>query len=121
MFLYKNLDLIINFQVNAYLPTDIWYDMNNYTTYESSGQFFRLDSNLTSINLLLRSGHILVKQLSKTTTEETRKGNFSLIVGLDANNRANGSLFWDSGDGLDNLLLKEYNLFEFIAQNVCLF
>lgn len=103
--------------VEAYLPPGVWYHLKNYTTYESKGQVYVLDSPLDTINLLLRSGHILATQLPKTTTTETRKGDFILIVGLDPNGRADGSLFWDSGDGLDNLLLREFNIFEFSAEN----
>jgi len=68
--------------------------------------------------VLLRAGHIIAAQSPKTTTEETRKEDLILAVGLDAQNKASGQLFWDSGDGLDNLILGEYNIFEFNAQNV---
>ena len=106
----------------AYFPPDIWYSLNDYNTYDSSGQYFTLDSPLDgTINVLLRSGHIIATQKPKITTVETRVGDFNLIVGLDSDGRANGSLYWDSGDGLDTLLISEYNIFEFKAENVIIF
>ncbi len=70
------------------------------------------------INVLLRAGHIIAVQMPKTTTDETRKGDLILVAGLDSSNSALGQLYWDSGDGLDNIILGEFNIFEFIAQNV---
>ncbi|CAG2113559.1 unnamed protein product, partial [Medioppia subpectinata] len=110
--LYQNMTF-----VNAYLPPGVWYDLRNHSSYEArSGQYFTLDSPLTDINVLLRSGHIVVTQTPEVTTADTRKGDFIMIVGLDAESKANGSLYWDSGDGLDNILLREFNLFEFSVQ-----
>jgi hypothetical protein len=70
------------------------------------------------INVLLRGGYIIARQLPDITTEKTRKGDFILEVALDLNDMASGQLFWDSGDGLDNLILGQFNIFEFVAQNV---
>lgn len=67
---------------------------------------------------MVRSGHVLVNQEPKITTGETRKGNFELLVALDANGSASGSLYWDSGDGLDTILAQEYDIIEFEAKNV---
>lgn len=111
--LYPNMSY-----VNAYLPPGLWYDLKKYTSYPSTGQTIKMDSPLTDINLLVRSGNILVTQKPKTTTEETRNGNFSLFVALNSEETATGSLYWDSGDGLDNLLLRQFDLIEFYAQNV---
>ena len=104
------------------MPPTVWYDLRNHNTYQSTGQNVRLNSPLnTGPNLLLRSGHILVSQTPKTTTEETRNGDFILSVGLDGQDKAEGELYWDSGDGLDTLSHKEYDLFGFVSQNVFLF
>ena len=104
--------------MNAYLPPGLWYDWKTHTPFQSSGQTYKLDSPLTEIKLFVRSGHILVTQEPKVTTEQTRKGNFELLMVLDTFGNAQGSLFWDSGDGLDNLLLMEFDLIEFSVKNV---
>jgi alpha-glucosidase (family GH31 glycosyl hydrolase) len=100
------------------LPPGIWYDINAYNWTKSVGQYFELQSPITSINVLLRGGYIIARQLPHITTEQTRNGDFILEVGLDSNGMASGQLFWDSGDGLDNLILGQFNIFEFVAQNV---
>lgn len=108
-------------QLNVYLPPDLWYDLNTHQSFDSTGQSFAMDCPLTDIKLMVRSAHILVRQQAKQTTEETRKGQFETLVALNSRGEANGSMFWDSGDGLDTLLLGEYDLIEFSARNVIQF
>ena len=105
-------------KVSAYLPYGIWYNIKNFEKIRSNGEYVSLESPLSSIYVLLRAGNIIAVQIPKTTTEETRKGDLILVVGLDSVNASKGELYWDSGDGLDNRLLGEFNIFEFIAQNV---
>ena len=81
-------------QVNAYLPSGLWYDWKTHTPYQSKGQTYKLDSPLTEIKLFVRSGNILVTQEPKVTTEETRNGNFELLTVLESDGNAEGSLFW---------------------------
>jgi alpha-glucosidase (family GH31 glycosyl hydrolase) len=100
------------------LPPGVWYDLNAYNWTKSVGQYFELQSPISLINVLLRGGYIIARQLPDITTEKTRKGDFILEVALDLNDMASGQLFWDSGDGLDNLILGQFNIFEFVAQNV---
>ena len=104
--------------MNAYLPPGLWYDWKTHSPYLSKGETYKLDSPLTEIKLFVRSGHVLVIQEPKVTTGETRKENFQLLIVLDSEGSAEGSLFWDSGDGLDNLLLMEFDLIEFSVKNV---
>jgi len=82
-------------------------------SYESKGQSYKMDSPLTEIKVFVRSGQVLVTQEPKVTTEETRKGSFELLVTLDSEGRAQGSLYWDSGDGLDTIETKQYDLIDF--------
>jgi len=105
-------------KVNAYLPPGVWYDWKTHSTYDSKGQTYTLDSPLTDIKLFVRSGHILVKQEPKVTTEETRKGNFELLVALNSEGNGRGQLYWDSGDGLDTIELKKYSFVEFTVKSV---
>ncbi len=100
------------------MPPGVWYDLNAYNWTKSVGQYFELQSPISLINVLLRGGYIIARQLPNITTEQTRKGDFILQVALDFNGMASGQLFWDSGDGLDNLILGQFNIFEFVAQNV---
>ena len=103
--------------MNAYLPPGLWYDWKTHSHYQSKGETYKLDSPLTEIKLFVRSGHVLVTQEPKVTTEETRNGDFELLVALDNSGSAEGSLYWDSGDGFDN----PYDFIEFSVKNVILF
>ena len=105
--------------MTVYFPPGLWYDLKSHAILQSTvGQRVKLDCPLTDIKLYVRSGHVLVTQQPKVTTEETRKGNFELLVALDSNGTASGSLYWDSGDGLNTLKEQKYDLIEFYIKNV---
>ena len=40
------------------------------------------------------------------------------MVTLDSEGRAEGSLYWDSGDGFDTIETKEFDFIEFSIENV---
>ena len=49
------------------------------------------------------------------TTTETRKGNFTLLIGLSQNNSAEGDLYWDDGESVD---VQYKNFLTFNVDNV---
>uniref|UniRef100_H0YZ95 alpha-glucosidase n=1 Tax=Taeniopygia guttata TaxID=59729 RepID=H0YZ95_TAEGU len=55
---------------------------------------------LNKIPLYIRGGYILPQQAPATTTTESRLNPFGLIIALDEEGQASGSLFWDDGDSI---------------------
>ncbi|XP_015587531.1 lysosomal alpha-glucosidase [Cephus cinctus] len=104
--------------VKAYLPRGLWYDLYSKLFVFSTGKYFMLDAPLDTIPLLIRGGYILPAQEPKSTTTESRKSDFELLIALDQFGEANGELYWDDGDSLDttcnfqwlNFTVKEENL-----------
>ena len=110
--------------VHAYFPAGMWY---HYTLeldekpVDSSGQFIELSAPIGKINTAIRGGHVVPVLPPKQTTTEMRKEKFGLIVSLDKQQTASGSLFWDDGDSLDTVAHKQYSLALFDAKNVSYF
>uniref|UniRef100_A0A8D2QC49 P-type domain-containing protein n=1 Tax=Zonotrichia albicollis TaxID=44394 RepID=A0A8D2QC49_ZONAL len=55
---------------------------------------------LNKIPLYIRGGNILPQQAPATTTTESRLNPFELLIALDEQGEASGSLFWDDGDSI---------------------
>jgi lysosomal alpha-glucosidase len=95
-------------KINAYFPNNVWYlyeanDQNisiTGTIHSKEGHQIELDAPIDKINVAIRGGSILPVLPPKTTTTETRKQNFTLLVALDEKENAKGELFWDDGDTL---------------------
>jgi lysosomal alpha-glucosidase len=104
-------------QVNGYFPPGAkWYDyVTNQLIVGSKGGYVKLDMPIDKIGVALRGGNILATLQPKSTTTETREGNFTLKVALDDNEQAKGELFWDDGDSLYTLFLGRYTLLKFSA------
>lgn len=85
--------------VNAYFPKGRWYDFRTGEEISASGEeSLALSAPLDGeIPLHIRGGEILPMQEPKLTTTEARKGQFELLVALDASGSASGSLYWDDG------------------------
>jgi lysosomal alpha-glucosidase len=111
-------------KINAYFPSGNWYlyEANGLNSIErvikSKGEYIQLDAPLEKINVAVRGGSILPILPPKTTTTETRKQNFTLLVALNDNESANGELFWDDGDSLDPIHNGKYTLVSFNAVKV---
>ena len=78
-----------------------WYDW--YTLAEVAAQpqqNVTLDAPLEHINVHVRGGSILALQQPKYTTTETRNTSYSILVALDDNNEASGTLYLDDGESL---------------------
>ncbi|XP_074048617.1 sucrase-isomaltase, intestinal [Macrotis lagotis] len=100
-------------EVNAYVPDARWFDF--YTGHDIGirKQYTTFPAPLDKINLHIRGGHILPCQMPDQNTVLSRKNYMGLIVALDDNKMAQGSLFWDDGDSIDTYEKGQYLLLEF--------
>lgn len=80
-----------------------WYDW--YTLAEVTGvrsaQNITMSAPLEHINLHMRGGHVLALQEPGYTTRETRGGRYSIIVALDSQHKAHGTLYLDDGESIE--------------------
>ncbi|ORY16006.1 glycosyl hydrolases family 31-domain-containing protein [Clohesyomyces aquaticus] len=79
-----------------------WYDW--YTLAEVKAQPHEnvtMSAPLEHINVHVRGGSILALQQPKLTTRDTRNTPYSLLVALDDNGQAKGSLYLDDGESLE--------------------
>ena len=109
--------------VHAYFPAGLWYPYTlelDQKPLDSTGQFVELSAPVGKINTALRGGHVIPVLPPKQTTTEMRKEKFGLIVALDKQQTATGSLYWDDGDSLDTVARKQFSLAVFDAKNVSL-
>uniref|UniRef100_A0A8C5HXG7 alpha-glucosidase n=1 Tax=Gouania willdenowi TaxID=441366 RepID=A0A8C5HXG7_GOUWI len=98
--------------VNAYVPNARWYDMHTAKDIGVRGQMVSMPTPLEHINLHIRGGYILPWQKPEISTFYSRKNPLGLIVALSDTGTAQGSLFWDDGEGISNH--SEY-LYTFLA------
>ena len=108
-------------QINAYLPAGIYYDYIKQTIVSKSpneGKYLEMDIPIDRIGILLRAGHIVLTQKPKLTIKETRKSQFDVIVALDENSQADGSLYFDDGEDYRIEATKNYNYAHFYAYKV---
>lgn len=95
-----------------------WYDW--YTLAEVNAEpqeNVTLSAPLEHINVHVRGGSILPLQAPGMTTAATRNGSFSLLVALDDNAQASGSLYLDDGE---SLVPEETKVVEFTYAEDCL-
>lgn len=89
--------------VETYLPKDIFYDWYTHEPICGTGSthtFSEVDT--THIPLLIRSGVILpLRSSSANTTTALRKKDFEILIPLDSNGEASGSLYFDDGESID--------------------
>ncbi|XP_041330517.1 lysosomal alpha-glucosidase-like [Pyrgilauda ruficollis] len=72
--------------------------------------YVTVSAPLNKIPLYIRGGYILPQQAPATTTTESRLNPFGLIIALDEQGQASGSLFWDDGDSIDTIEKENYFL-----------
>uniref|UniRef100_A0A3Q0SHT4 alpha-glucosidase n=1 Tax=Amphilophus citrinellus TaxID=61819 RepID=A0A3Q0SHT4_AMPCI len=87
--------------LTGYLPNARWYDFHTVNA-GVRGQMINMPTPLDHINLHIRGGYILPWQKPENTTYYSRKNPLGLIVALSDNGTAEGSLFWDDGEGIGN-------------------
>lgn len=104
---------------DVYFPKGTWYHSVNFTRIDSNEKYIKQSAGFAAPNVYYRAGSIVPVQAPKTTTDQTRAGNFTLILVLDSSNgTASGSLYWDAGDGLDTEKLGHLNQYQFSVGNV---
>ncbi|CAK4085799.1 unnamed protein product [Aphanomyces euteiches] len=112
-------------QVNAYLPANSsWYDL--WTGVQVKASLLprvTLDVPLNVVPVHIRGGSIVPMQLPNTTTTESRKNPFRLVVALpelvDGQDQveASGDLYLDSGDSMYPVQTNQYTILEFSAKH----
>ncbi|KAM9316521.1 sucrase-isomaltase, intestinal [Gastrophryne carolinensis] len=104
--------------VNAYFPNTVWYDYHTGAKVDlpSNGQWKILHAPLEHINLHVRGGYILPQQAPAFNTQQSRLNPLKLLIALDGNENAHGTLFWDDGKSIDSIEHGVYVLYEFHAR-----
>ena len=83
--------------VDAYFPPAVWYDYYTHERFVSEGTTITLDAPLDLLPLHIRGGHVVPMQLPAYTIAESRQQPFQLVVALDGDDAAAGSLYLDDG------------------------
>ena len=89
--------------VTAYFPNAIFYDFTTYDTLQGQGQNVTFDNvDYTQIPVHIRGGSILPLRASGAMTTTALRGtDFEILVAIDADGKASGSLYVDDGVSLD--------------------
>jgi len=89
--------------VSFYLPDDIYYDYFTYEPVRGTGDWVTRDNvDFTEITAHIRGGSILpLRQNSANTTTELRKQDFVLVIAPDLHGKAEGTLYLDEGDAIE--------------------
>ncbi|TMS07815.1 Maltase-glucoamylase, intestinal [Larimichthys crocea] len=110
------LDLGVS-HVDGYVPDARWYDYHTARDIGLRRQTLSMPTPLDHINLHIRGGFILPWQKPENNTYYSRKNPLGLIVALSDGGTAQGSFFWDDGEGIDTVEKKQYLLTTFKAQS----
>ncbi|XP_043926668.1 maltase-glucoamylase, intestinal-like [Protopterus annectens] len=103
--------------VTAYIPDAVWYE------YETGEKIIKRKTEVKmylpadKIGLHLRGGYVLPTQKPNVTTEYSRKNSMGLIIALDENGKAEGSLYWDDGESRDAITKEVYILYNFTVSS----
>lgn len=105
--------------VDVYFPEASWFDFytGDRVSVSWKKRFVEVPAPLDVIPLFIRGGYILPTQFPARTTELSRQNPFSLIIALDEQGEASGSLFWDDGDSIDSIEREEYFYVEYQFSN----
>lgn len=107
----------------VYFPRALWYDFYTREVASFGNESIDTSCPLDFIPLYIRGGAVLATQVlpiyyfrrsitdisaqnqhPEMTTAATRRNNFKVIVTLDDNGQASGSLYWDDGTRIDEEL-----------------
>lgn len=87
--------------VKGVFPGDeVYYDWYSHEKIEGGSKNHTLEAPLGHIPVHVRGGYVLPLQEPGYTTGESRQNDFSLLVALDAQGRAQGELYWDDGESV---------------------
>ncbi|XP_053176409.1 sucrase-isomaltase, intestinal isoform X1 [Scomber japonicus] len=103
--------------VDGYVPDARWYDFHTARDVGVRGQMVNMPTPLDHINLHIRGGYIIPWQKPENNTFYSRKNPLGLIVALSDSGTAQGSVFWDDGEGIDTVQKGNYMLASFEAQS----
>ncbi|KAL0935019.1 alpha-glucosidase [Colletotrichum truncatum] len=80
----------------------VWYDWYNQSaiTGVTSGQNVTIEAPLGHIPVYLRGGYVIPTQEAGKTTKESRANPWGLLVALDSEGAAKGTLYVDDGESL---------------------
>ncbi|XP_072933966.1 neutral alpha-glucosidase AB [Epargyreus clarus] len=79
----------------------LWYDVDSYQVHRANG-YFSQDVNIGKIPVYQRGGSIVPrKERVRRATALMTNDPYTLIVALDANNTATGTIFIDDGESFD--------------------
>jgi alpha-glucosidase len=89
--------------VSIYLPNETFYDWWTLERIQGNGSYINLtDVGFDTIPLHIRGGAILpLRAESANTTTELRKQDFVIWIAPNATNQAQGSLYLDDGDSIE--------------------
>ncbi|XP_077579158.1 sucrase-isomaltase, intestinal [Stigmatopora nigra] len=104
-------------QIQAYVPNARWYDFHTGKDIKMRGKMVLMPAPMDHINLHVRGGNILPWQKPENTTYYSRKNPLGLIIALSDNETAQGSFFWDDGDGIDTVEKGQYLQTSFVVES----
>ncbi|KAM6137726.1 sucrase-isomaltase, intestinal-like [Pterocles gutturalis] len=121
--------------VDVYFPEASWFDYYTGRKLPSTWKknYATVAAPLSKIPLFIRGGYILPEQAPATTTTKSahqfvltllnvlvnsRLNPFGLIIALDEQGEASGSLFWDDGDSIDTIENENYFLAKYTYSEV---
>ncbi|NXR53451.1 SUIS protein, partial [Hippolais icterina] len=104
--------------VTVYFPEAQWFDYYTVLPNAWKRNYATVSAPLNKIPLYIRGGYILPQQAPATTTTESRLNPFGLLIALDEQGQASGSLFWDDGDSIDTIENENYFLAKYTFSKV---
>ncbi|KAL1778054.1 sucrase-isomaltase, intestinal, partial [Sigmodon hispidus] len=99
--------------VTGYVPKARWFDYHTGEDIKVRGQEQTFDAPFDKINLHVRGGYILPCQEPGLNTHLSRQNFMKLIVAIDDNQTAQGTLFWDDGESIDTYERDLYTMIQF--------
>ncbi|XP_065071770.1 maltase-glucoamylase-like isoform X1 [Rhopilema esculentum] len=95
--------------VKAYFPKSRWFSYYNGEELHIRGaRQFDMDAPENFIPLFVRGGFTIPTQEPANNTMFSRKNPFGLLIALNGDGDANGSLFWDDGESKDTIAAGKY-------------
>ena len=101
--------------VQAYIPDDVWYELDTGAPVTTVGDWVTLNASLDKINVHVHGGSILPLLPPTQRTDFSRKEKIHLLVAPDKSGNAKGELYWDDGELLDVVEKKMYTHISFQA------
>ncbi|OMJ26506.1 Alpha-glucosidase [Smittium culicis] len=83
--------------VDAYFPEEVWYDWYDHSSIVGEGKNVTLNAPLNHVNVHIKGGNVVTTQEPKMSVEDTLAGSYTLIVALDCEDKAKGTLYLDDG------------------------